>query len=87
MGDIASVYSIGGTLAYPEMKTIDDIDNAVTSLYFTSGALGAMGRLYIDDISAALVAPIPLSGDFAPKYWELKAHSRLDIYARLRFWL
>jgi scyllo-inositol 2-dehydrogenase (NAD+) len=42
MGDIASVYSIGGTLAYPEMKTIDDIDNAVTSLYFTSGALGVI---------------------------------------------
>jgi scyllo-inositol 2-dehydrogenase (NAD+) len=42
MGDIASVYSIGGTLAYPEMKTIGDIDNAVTSLYFASGALGVI---------------------------------------------
>jgi inositol 2-dehydrogenase len=42
MGDIASVYSIGGTLAYPEMKTIGDIDNAVTSLYFSSGALGVI---------------------------------------------
>ena len=42
MGEIASVYSIGGTLAYPEMKEIGDIDNAVTSLYFTSGALGAI---------------------------------------------
>jgi inositol 2-dehydrogenase len=42
MGDIASVYSIGGTLAYPEMKTIGDIDNAITSLYFTSGALGTI---------------------------------------------
>lgn len=42
MGDIASVYSIGGTLAYPEMKTIGDIDNAITSLYFTSGALGVI---------------------------------------------
>jgi inositol 2-dehydrogenase len=42
MGDIASVYSIGGTLAYPEMKEIGDIDNAVTSLYFTSGALGVV---------------------------------------------
>jgi scyllo-inositol 2-dehydrogenase (NAD+) len=42
MGDIASVYSIGGTLAYPEMKTINDIDNAITSLYFTSGALGTI---------------------------------------------
>jgi scyllo-inositol 2-dehydrogenase (NAD+) len=42
MGDIASVYSIGGTLAYPEMKEIGDIDNAVTSLTFESGALGAI---------------------------------------------
>ena len=42
MGEIASVYSIGGTLAYPEMKTIGDIDNAITSLYFTSGALGTI---------------------------------------------
>lgn len=42
MGDIASVYSIGGTLAYPEMKTIGDIDNAITSLYFKSGALGTI---------------------------------------------
>ncbi|HLE63053.1 MAG TPA: Gfo/Idh/MocA family oxidoreductase [Pyrinomonadaceae bacterium] len=42
MGDIASVYTIGGTLAYPEMKTIGDIDNAVTSLNFTSGALGVI---------------------------------------------
>ncbi len=42
MGDIASVYSIGGTLAYPEMKEIGDIDNAITSLYFASGALGTI---------------------------------------------
>jgi len=42
MGNIASVYSIGGTLAYPEMKTINDIDNAITSLYFDSGALGVI---------------------------------------------
>ncbi len=42
MGEIASVYSIGGTLAYPEMKEIGDIDNAVASLYFESGALGTI---------------------------------------------
>jgi len=42
MGNVASVYSIGGTLAYPEMKTIGDIDNAITSLYFTNGALGVI---------------------------------------------
>jgi scyllo-inositol 2-dehydrogenase (NAD+) len=42
MGEIASVFSIGGTLAYPEMKAIGDIDNAITSLYFRSGALGTI---------------------------------------------
>jgi scyllo-inositol 2-dehydrogenase (NAD+) len=42
MGEIASVYSIGGTLAYPEMKAIGDIDNAITSLCFESGALGVI---------------------------------------------
>jgi inositol 2-dehydrogenase len=42
MGEITSVYSIGGTLAYPEMKEIGDIDNAVASLYFESGALGTI---------------------------------------------
>jgi inositol 2-dehydrogenase len=42
MGDIASVYSIGGTLAYPEMKSIGDIDNAITSLKFVSGSLGVI---------------------------------------------
>ncbi len=42
MGEIASLYSIGGTLAYPEMKAIGDIDNAITSLNFASGALGVI---------------------------------------------
>jgi inositol 2-dehydrogenase len=44
MGEVASAYCIGGTLAYPEMKQIGDIDNAVTSLYFTSGALGVVDQ-------------------------------------------
>jgi inositol 2-dehydrogenase len=42
MGEVASVYSIGGTLAYPEMKEIGDIDNAITSLSFVSGTLGVV---------------------------------------------
>jgi scyllo-inositol 2-dehydrogenase (NAD+) len=42
MGDIASLYSIGGTLAYPEMKEIGDIDNAITTLNFATGALGVI---------------------------------------------
>ena len=42
MGEVQSVYSIGATLAYPEMKSINDIDNAVVSLRFDSGALGSI---------------------------------------------
>jgi predicted dehydrogenase len=42
MGDVKSVYSVGGTLAYPEMKTVGDIDNAVINLVFQNGTLGAV---------------------------------------------
>lgn len=42
MGDVDVVHAIGGTLAYPEMKPIGDIDNAVISMVFTSGALGVV---------------------------------------------
>jgi inositol 2-dehydrogenase len=42
MGEVASVYSIGGVLAYPEMKEINDVDNAIASLRFESGALGVI---------------------------------------------
>jgi inositol 2-dehydrogenase len=40
MGEVRSVYSVGGTLAYPEVESVGDIDNAVMSLVFESGALG-----------------------------------------------
>jgi inositol 2-dehydrogenase len=42
MGEVRSVHSIGGTLAYPEMKEIGDLDNAIVSLSFESGALGVI---------------------------------------------
>ena len=42
MGDVKSVYATGCTLAYPEMKTVGDIDNAVVNMVFQSGALGAV---------------------------------------------
>jgi scyllo-inositol 2-dehydrogenase (NAD+) len=40
MGDVAEVYSLGKVLAYPEMETINDIDNAVVTLNFESGTIG-----------------------------------------------
>jgi len=59
MGDIDQVYSIGGALAYPEMKDIGDIDNAVIALTFTNGALGMVdlsrSGVYGYDISAEIM--------------------------------
>jgi inositol 2-dehydrogenase len=42
MGELRSVYSTGGVLAYPEMKTIGDIDNGITSIIFENGTLGVV---------------------------------------------
>ena len=42
MGDVASVSAIGGVLAYPEMATIGDIDNAIATLIFENGRLGVI---------------------------------------------
>jgi len=42
MGDVKRVYAIGGTLAYPEMKSVGDIDNAVIDLVFQNGAVGVV---------------------------------------------
>lgn len=42
MGDVSSVSAIGATIAYPELATVGDIDNAIASLTFTSGKLGVV---------------------------------------------
>jgi len=42
MGEIQRVYAIGGTLAYPELKPVGDIDNAIINLTFENGALGVV---------------------------------------------
>ena len=42
MGDVASVSAAGGVLAYPEMATVGDIDNAIATLVFTDGRLGVV---------------------------------------------
>lgn len=38
--EVLRVYSEGGTLVYPELKTVGDIDNAIISLKFTNEGLG-----------------------------------------------
>jgi predicted dehydrogenase len=42
MGEVASVTAIGGTLAYPELNEVGDIDNAIVSLTFASGRIGVV---------------------------------------------
>jgi inositol 2-dehydrogenase len=59
MGDVRSVSAIGGTIAYPELATVGDIDNAVASLVFTSGKLGVVdlsrSGIYGYDISTEIL--------------------------------
>jgi inositol 2-dehydrogenase len=42
MGEVRTVSAIGATIAYPELATVGDIDNAIASLTFASGKLGVV---------------------------------------------
>jgi inositol 2-dehydrogenase len=42
MGEVKSVYTVAGVLAYPEMKEIGDVDNGIVNMYFENGALGVV---------------------------------------------
>ena len=59
MGDVRTVAAIGGTIAYPELATVGDIDNAVASLTFSSGKLGVVdlsrSGIYGYDISTEIL--------------------------------
>jgi inositol 2-dehydrogenase len=59
MGEVETVQTLAGTLAYPELKTVGDIDNAVVGLRFASGMLGAVdlsrNGIYGYDIQSELL--------------------------------
>ena len=59
MGDVQKVSAIGGTIAYPELESVGDIDNAIASLTFTSGKLGVVdltrSGIYGYDISTEIL--------------------------------
>jgi inositol 2-dehydrogenase len=59
MGDVRSVAAIGATIAYPELATVGDIDNAIASLTFSSGKLGVVdltrSGIYGYDISTEIL--------------------------------
>jgi inositol 2-dehydrogenase len=59
MGEVRTVSTIGATIAYPELATVGDIDNAVASLTFVSGKLGVVdlsrSGIYGYDISTEIL--------------------------------
>jgi inositol 2-dehydrogenase len=59
MGEVKSVTAVGGTLAYPELKTVGDIDNAIVSLVFGDDRIGVVdlsrNGIYGYDISTELL--------------------------------
>ncbi len=42
MGEVSTVHAVGGALAYPEMKSVGDIDNALVNMVFENGTLGSV---------------------------------------------
>jgi inositol 2-dehydrogenase len=59
MGDVDTVSASGAVLAYPEMASIGDIDNAIATLEFADGRLGVVdltrNGVYGYDISTELL--------------------------------
>lgn len=59
MGEVEKAHAFAGTLAYPELKSVGDLDNAVVSLSFKSGSLGVVdlsrNGIYGYDIQSELL--------------------------------
>ncbi|MDE0767860.1 MAG: inositol 2-dehydrogenase [Opitutaceae bacterium] len=59
MGEVKSIYAVGGVLAYPEMKEVGDVDNAIANMYFEDGTLGVVdlsrNAIYGYDISTEIL--------------------------------
>ena len=59
MGEVKTVFAIGGALAHPGLANVGDIDNAVVTLVFESGALGIVdlsrNGVYGYDVSTELL--------------------------------
>jgi scyllo-inositol 2-dehydrogenase (NAD+) len=59
MGEVATVSAIGGILAYPELATVGDLDNAIATMVFATGRLGVVdltrNGFYGYDISTELL--------------------------------
>ena len=42
MGEVKSVFSTGGALAFPEVGEVGDVDNSLTTLNFVNGNIGTV---------------------------------------------
>jgi inositol 2-dehydrogenase len=42
MGEVKSVFSLGGVVAFPEVGEVGDVDNGITTLNFVSGKIGVV---------------------------------------------
>jgi len=69
VGEVKTVYATGGALAYPEMKSVGDIDNAVVNLTFENGSLGV--------VQLSRNAVLDMTSE--QKYGGPKGHCRSDI--------
>jgi predicted dehydrogenase len=60
--EVQRVYTEGGTLAFPQLNTVGDIDNAVVNMLFKGGALGnvevSRNALYGYDIRTEVLGTI-----------------------------
>ena len=59
MGNVERVSVVGATIAYPELATVGDIDNAVATLTFANGTIGVVdlsrSGIYGYDISTEIL--------------------------------
>jgi scyllo-inositol 2-dehydrogenase (NAD+) len=62
MGEVASVSAVGGVLAFPDLASVGDIDNAIAMLTFADGRLGVVDLtrtgVYGYDISTELLGTV-----------------------------
>jgi predicted dehydrogenase len=59
MGEVQRVSAVGATIAYPELASVGDIDNAIATLTFANGTLGVVdltrSGIYGYDISTEIL--------------------------------
>ena len=77
MGEVRTVSTIGATIAYPELATVGDIDNAIASLTFTSGKLGVVDLTRSASTpSRIVIGGVRSRSTFCAKFWSWSVYAR-----------